>query len=81
MSGLSSFIKKVFYAIGANLLSLCVSVLTTLVVPKFLGENVEQYGYLQIYLFYVSYIGFFHLGWCDGVFLRDGGKHLSLIHI
>ena len=75
MSGLSSFIKKVFYAIGANLLSLCVSVLTTLVVPKFLGVNVEQYGYLQIYLFYVSYIGFFHLGWCDGVFLRDGGKH------
>lgn len=74
MSGLSSFIKKVFYAIGANLLSLCVSVLTTLVVPKFLGVNVEQYGYLQIYLFYVSYIGFFHLGWCDGVFLRDGGK-------
>ena len=74
MSNLSSFVKKVLYAVGANLLSLCVSVLTTLVVPKFLGENVEQYGYLQIYLFYVGYIGFFHLGWCDGIFLRDGGK-------
>lgn len=72
---MSAFIKKVLYAIGANLLSLIVSILTTLIVPKFLGENVEQYGYLQIYLFYIGYIGFFHFGWCDGIFLRDGGKN------
>lgn len=69
------FIKKVIYSIGANFLNLFVSVLTTLVVPKFLGENIEQYGYLQIYLFYIAYLGFFHLGWCDGIFLRDGGKN------
>lgn len=71
---MGSFFKKVLYAVGANLLSLIVSVLTTLIVPKFLGEAVDQYGYLQIYLFYVGYVGFFHLGWCDGIFLRDGGK-------
>lgn len=69
-----SFVKKVMYAVGANFLSLFVSLLTTLIVPKFLGVEVEQYGYLQIYLFYTSYIGFFHFGWCDGIFLRDGGK-------
>ncbi len=68
------FIKKVGYSIGANLLSLVVSLLTTLLVPKFLGVEIAQYGYLQIYLFYVSYIGFFHLGLCDGIYLRDAGK-------
>ena len=74
MSKASAFLKRVLYAMGANLLSLVASVLTTLIVPKFFGDNVEQYGYLQIYLFYSGYIGFFHLGWCDGIFLRDGGK-------
>lgn len=77
MNKISRFLKKVIYAIGANLLSLIVSVLTTLIVPKFFGNDVKQFGYFQIYLFYTSYIGFFHLGWCDGILLRDGGKKYS----
>lgn len=75
MGNLKGFIKKVAYAIGANVINLLVSMLTTLIVPKFLGDEVAQYGYLQIYLFYTCYIGFFHFGWCDGIFLRDGGKN------
>ncbi len=74
MSKANEFIKKIMYSIGANMLSLVVSLLTTLLVPKFFGVEIEQYGYLQIYLFYVSYIGFFHLGLCDGIYLRDAGK-------
>lgn len=77
MSKSREFIKRVGYSIGANLLSLFVSLLTTLLVPKFLGAEIGQYGYLQIYLFYVSYIGFFHLGLCDGIYLRDAGKHYN----
>lgn len=77
MSASRGFIKKIAYAVGANLLSLLVSVLTTLIVPKFLGDDIGQYGYFQVYLFYVGYIGFFHFGWCDGIYLRDGGKHYS----
>lgn len=77
MGETKGFIKKIIYAVGANLVSLLVSVLTTLIVPKFLGDDVGQYGYWQVYLFYTSYIGFFHLGWCDGIYLRDGGKHYS----
>ena len=74
MGKLSGFIKNVAYAISANFINLIVSVLTTLIIPKFFGNDVAQYGYLQIYLFYVTYIGFFHFGWCDGIYLRDGGK-------
>ena len=68
-----NFLNKIKYAIGSNLISLLVSVLTTLLIPKYLG-NIEQYGYYRMYLFYASYVGLFHLGWCDGILLKDGGK-------
>jgi O-antigen/teichoic acid export membrane protein len=77
MGKFKGFIKKVAYAISANLISLLVSVVTTLIVPKFFGDGVAQYGYFQIYLFYTGYIGFFHFGWCDGIYLRDGGKNYT----
>lgn len=35
--------------------------------------GVEDYGYWQLYIFYSSYVGFFHLGWNDGIYLRYGG--------
>lgn len=68
---LSGFISKVAHAVSANLVSLLISVLTTLLVPKALG--VEEYGYFQLYLFYASYVGLLHFGWNDGVLLRLGG--------
>lgn len=58
-----------FFAQGVSFL---VSVVTTLLVPKILG--VEQFGYWQLFLFYASYVGFFHLGLNDGVYLINGGK-------
>ncbi|MBQ9408916.1 MAG: hypothetical protein IJU28_05950 [Clostridia bacterium] len=72
--GKKEFIKRFIYAASANLISLLVSVLTTLLIPKFLGAKVEEYGYLQLYLFYTSYVGFLHFGWVDGILLREGGK-------
>lgn len=74
MGRIRDLLNRLFYAIGANVISLIVSVMTTFFIPKFLGEKVEQYGYYQIYIFYTGYIGFFHLGWSDGIILRDGGK-------
>jgi O-antigen/teichoic acid export membrane protein len=55
----------------SNLISLAVSVLVILVVPKLIG--VEEYGYWQLYLFYIAYVGFLHFGWNDGIYLRYGG--------
>jgi O-antigen/teichoic acid export membrane protein len=68
-------IKNFSYAISSNLISLVISTLIVLVVPKILG--LEEYGYWQLYLFYSSYVGFLHFGWSDGIYLRYGGEDYS----
>ncbi|MDH6431133.1 MULTISPECIES: hypothetical protein [unclassified Paenibacillus] len=67
-----NFIKNFSYTLTSNLVSLIVSTLVILIVPKLIG--VEEYGYWQIYLFYSSYVGFMHFGWNDGIYLRYGGE-------
>lgn len=67
-----NFIKNFSYTMTSNLVSLIVSTLVVLIVPKVIG--LEEYGYWQLYLFYSSYVGFLHFGWNDGVYLRFGGK-------
>ena len=59
--------SDIIVAFLAQALSIASSVATTLILPKFLG--IESFGYWQLFLFYVSYIGFFHLGINDGVYL------------
>lgn len=67
-----------FYTFGSNVLSFLISIIAIFIVPKFLG--VEMYGYFQLYIFYVNYIGFFHLGWADGVYLRYGGAYYDKLN-
>lgn len=74
---------KLYYSIGANLINFIVSLFISFAVPKFLG--LEQYGYWQLYIFYVGFVGFFHFGHADGIYLRYGGKYYddldkSLLH-
>lgn len=66
------FIKNFSYTFTSNLLTLVVSTLITLIVPRLIG--VADYGYWQLYMFYASYVGFFHFGWNDGIYLRYGGE-------
>lgn len=66
------FIKNLNYTVSANFFILAISVILNLIVPKFLG--VTGYSYWQLYIFYSSYVGFFHLGWIDGIYLKLGGK-------
>lgn len=68
-------IKNFLYTISSNLLSLTISTLIVLIVPKLIG--VEDYGYWQLYIFYTSYIGFLHFGWNDGIYLRYGGDEYN----
>lgn len=66
------FLKNFSYTFSSNLITLIVSTLVTLVVPRLIG--VEDYGYWQLYMFYSTYLGFSHLGWNDGIYLRYGGE-------
>lgn len=52
--------------------AMLLSILQSLLVPKLL--DVDQFGYWQLFIFYVSYVGFFPLGLNDGVYLINGGK-------
>ena len=70
---LSGLVRNFSYTIIANLVALFISMLVTFIVPK--AISVEDYGFFQLYLFYASYVGFFHFGWMDGLFLRYGGVY------
>ncbi len=71
----SSLFKNLSYSVFANGINTLVSIILVLFVPKLLG--VKEYSYWQLYLFYASYVGFFHFGWADGVYLRFGGKNYN----
>lgn len=77
MSKLREFLKNITYSLIANALNLIVSTASSVLIPVVLGEKIDQYGYFQIYLFYIAYVGFFHFGLCDGALLQEGGKKYS----
>jgi O-antigen/teichoic acid export membrane protein len=60
------------YALVSNIVVVLYSVILVLVLPKFF--SIESYGYWQLYLFYIGYVGFMNLGWNDGIYLRYGGE-------
>jgi O-antigen/teichoic acid export membrane protein len=66
------FLTNLSYAFGAQFISLALSMILSLLVPKLLG--VTSFGYWQLFIFYTSYIPFFHFGLNDGVYLLNGGK-------
>lgn len=68
----SIFLKNFSYSFSSNLISLGISILVVLIVPKVLG--VEDFGYWQLYLFYTAYTALLHFGWNDGIHLRYAGE-------
>lgn len=68
-------LKNFYYVISSNLVSLIVSILVVIVVPKLIG--VREYGYWQLFTFYASYFGVLSLGWWDGIYLEYGGHKLD----
>lgn len=63
--------KSFSYTFLANILSMIISIALILIVPGFVGAY--EYGYLQLYIFFTSYIAYMSLGLTDGAYLRYGG--------
>lgn len=61
--------------IVVHAISIIITGILTFLVPKSLDNF--NYGLWQLYIFYFGYIGFFHLGWVDGLYLNYLGKHYN----
>lgn len=70
---MGNILKKISCSFLANIFSALTSVLMILVLPKVM--SMEDYGTWQLFMFYFSYVGFFHFGWIDGIYLRYGGQY------
>ena len=68
---INKLIKNILAMFFANGISFIISALITLIIPKIL--SIENYSYIQLYIFYTSYISYLHYGWVDGIRLRYGG--------
>ena len=64
----NSKIKGIFKVSSTNIIGLALSMLTSFLLPIFI--SVEQYGYWQLFSMYCAYLGFFVLGFNDGVHLN-----------
>lgn len=75
----AKFLSNLKFAFTAQLVSLTLSILLSLVAPKILG--VEMYSFWQLFIFYTTYVNIFHFGISDGLYLRLGGKSISRLII
>ncbi|WP_426474917.1 hypothetical protein [Chryseobacterium balustinum] len=73
-----SILNNLSFSFVAQILSVIVSLIFSLGITKVL--DVENYGYWQLFILYSNYAGFFHLGICDGLYLKWGGKKLERIN-
>lgn len=71
-------LKNYLYLLFTQLITLGINILMSVIFPKIL--NMESFGYWQIFLFYSSFVGFFHFGLNDGIYLRYGGKNILIIN-
>lgn len=69
---MSKIVKNMGYAFFANIISILITIMITFFLPKII--SMQDYSYWQLYMFYISYVCFFHLGWNDGIYLRYAGK-------
>lgn len=59
----------------ANIVFLLVGIISNFLLPKYL--SVDSYSFIKTYALYISYAGFFHFGYNDGMYLKYGGRTLT----
>ena len=67
--------KGIFAVLLANIINVIFSLATNFLLPKYL--SVESYAAIKEFQLYVSYVGLFHFGFVDGIYLKSGGKDLN----
>ena len=67
--------KGILIVLCANLINMFISLVTNFILPRYL--SIEAYATIKTFQLYVSYIGLFHLGYSDGLYLRYGGKSIK----
>ena len=75
MSSPKNLLKKISYLSVSQILSLLVSVSLVIILPKFI--SVEDYGYWQLFILYSGYVGLFHFGYSDGLYIKLGGNEIK----
>ncbi|MFD2907246.1 hypothetical protein ACFSX9_00720 [Flavobacterium ardleyense] len=73
-----TFVSNLVFSFGTQVVSIVVSLIMTLGIPKIL--NIQDFGFWQLFIFYSGFIGFFQLGLSDGMYLKYGGKQFELIN-
>ena len=73
-----SFKKGALYVFIANMVNLLISLFTGFVLPKYLSIN--TYADIKLFQLYITYVGILHLGYADGMYLRNGGKTIENIN-
>ncbi|KIM18150.1 hypothetical protein HW41_06500 [Apilactobacillus kunkeei] len=69
------FVKNIINLMISNLISLMISVLSSFITPVILGH--DGYGYYKIFSLYTTYVPLLHIGFIDGILIRNAGKKLE----
>lgn len=75
MSDNKKFIKDIIRVSISNIIKLMSGVLVGLLLPKIIG--VTDYGFYKTYTLYIHYVGLFHFGISDGIYLLYGDKYFD----
>lgn len=69
--------KGLFKVFFANIVYLILNLLINFLIPKYV--SIDSYSLIKTYALYISYAGFFSIGYNDGMYLKYGGKNLEEI--
>ncbi|CAI2651052.1 hypothetical protein AKUH1B302M_12940 [Apilactobacillus kunkeei] len=68
-------VKNIINLMISNLISLMISVLSSFITPVILGH--DGYGYYKIFSLYTTYVPLLHMGFIDGILIRNDGKKIE----
>lgn len=68
-------INNILKVLFSNILKLFSGILISFLLPKIIG--VTDYGYYKTFTLYASYVGLFHFGFIDGIYLKYGDKNID----